>query len=163
MSDALYTRLQALLGPGGVERDAKGLPRAVPESDDALAMVCALASEEGWKLRLEGAGTWLPADAPADLSLSTRSLNRLIALNPADLVATVQPGMPIEALQSDLFARACGSPWILPGDPSAPSDPSSRPEPPDRCGMDSARCEIMCWVVPRLPETDAWSAREDGS
>jgi len=105
MSDALYTRLQALLGPGGVERDAKGLPRAVPESDDALAMVCALASEEGWKLRLEGAGTWLPADAPADLSLSTRSLNRLIALNPADLVATVQPGMPIEALQSELFAK----------------------------------------------------------
>jgi FAD/FMN-containing dehydrogenase len=118
MSDALYTRLQALLGPGGVERDAKGLPRAVPESDDALAMVCALASEEGWKLRLEGAGTWLAADAPADLSLSTRSLNRLIALNPADLVATVQPGMPIEALQSELFAKGM---WLA-------MDPPGRPE-----------------------------------
>ncbi len=118
MSEALYTRLQALLGPGGVERDAKGLPRAVPESDDALAMVCALASEEGWKVRLEGAGTWLPADAPADLSLSTRSLNRLIALNPADLVATVQPGMPIEALQSELFAKGM---WLA-------MDPPGRPE-----------------------------------
>jgi glycolate oxidase FAD binding subunit len=118
MSEALYTRLQALLGPGGVERDAKGLPRAVPESDDALAMVCALASEEGWKLRLEGAGTWLSADAPADLSLSTRSLNRLIALNPADLVATVQPGMPIEALQSELFAKGM---WLA-------MDPPGRPE-----------------------------------
>jgi FAD/FMN-containing dehydrogenase len=118
MSDALYTRLQALLGPGGVERDAKGLPRAVPESDDALAMVCALASEEGWKLRLEGAGTWLPADAPADLSLSTRSLNRLIALNPADLVATVQPGMPIEVLQSELLAKGM---WLA-------MDPPGRPE-----------------------------------
>ena len=118
MSDALYTRLQALLGPGGVERDAKGLPVRVPESDDALAMVCALASEEGWKLRLEGAGTWLPADAPADLSLSTRSLNRLIALNPADLVATVQPGMPIEALQSELFAKGM---WLA-------MDPPGRPE-----------------------------------
>ena len=93
MSEALYTRLQALLGPGGVERDAKGLPRAVPESDDALATVCALASEEGWKLRLEGAGTWLSADAPADLSLSTRSLNRLMALNPADLVETLYRGL----------------------------------------------------------------------
>jgi FAD/FMN-containing dehydrogenase len=118
MSDALYTRLQALLGPGGVERDAKGLPRAVPESDDALAMVCALASEEGWKLRLEGAGTWLPTDAPADLSLSTRSLNRLIALNPADLVATVQPGMPIEVLQSELLAKGM---WLA-------MDPPGRPE-----------------------------------
>ncbi|HEY7026550.1 MAG TPA: FAD-binding oxidoreductase [Gemmatimonadales bacterium] len=118
MSDALYTRLQALLGPGGVERDAKGLPRAVPESDDALAMVCALASEEGWKLRIEGAGTWLAADAPADLSLSTRSLNRLIALNPADLVATVQPGMPIESLQSELSAKGM---WLA-------MDPPGRPE-----------------------------------
>lgn len=118
MSDALYTRLQALLGPGGVERDAKGLPRAVPESDDALAMVCALASEEGWKLRLEGAGTWLAADAPADLSLSTRSLNRLITLNPADLVATVQPGMPIESLQSELAAQGM---WLA-------MDPPGRPE-----------------------------------
>ena len=118
MSEALYTRLQALLGPGGVERDAKGLPRAVPESDDALAMVCALASEEGWKLRLEGAGTWLSADAPADLSLSTRSLNRLIALNPADLVATVQPGMPIEVLQRELFAKGM---WLA-------MDPPGRPE-----------------------------------
>ncbi|HSE67127.1 MAG TPA: FAD-binding oxidoreductase [Gemmatimonadales bacterium] len=118
MSDALYTRLQALLGPGGVERDPKGLPRAVPESDDALAMVCALASEEGWKLRLEGAGTWLAADAPADLSLSTRSLNRLIALNPADLVATVQSGMPIESLQSELAAQGM---WLA-------MDPPGRPE-----------------------------------
>jgi len=118
MSQALYTRLQALLGPGGVERDAKGLPRALPESDDALAMVCALASEEGWKLRLEGAGTWLAADAPADLSLSTRSLNRLMALNPADLVATVQPGMPIEVLQRELFAKGM---WLA-------IDPPGRPE-----------------------------------
>jgi FAD/FMN-containing dehydrogenase len=118
MSDALYTRLQALLGPGGVERDAKGLPRAVPESDDALAMVCALASAEGWKLRIEGAGTWLAPDAPADLSLSTRSLNRLIALSPADLVATVQPGMPIESLQSELAAKGM---WLA-------LDPPGRPE-----------------------------------
>jgi FAD/FMN-containing dehydrogenase len=118
MSEVLYTRLQALLGPGGVERDAKGLPRAVPESDDALAMVCALASEEGWKLRIEGAGTWLAADAPADLSLSTRSLNRLIALSPADLVATVQPGMPIESLQSELAAKGM---WLA-------LDPPGRPE-----------------------------------
>jgi FAD/FMN-containing dehydrogenase len=118
MSQALYTRLQALLGPGGVERDAKGLPRALPESDDALAMVCALASEEGWKLRLEGAGTWLAADAPANLSLSTRSLNRLMALNPADLVATVQPGMPIEVLQRELFAKGM---WLA-------IDPPGRPE-----------------------------------
>jgi FAD/FMN-containing dehydrogenase len=118
MSADLYARLEALLGPGGVERDSKGLPRAVPESDDALAMICAMASEEGWKLRLEGAASWLPADAPADLSLSTRSLNRLVSLNPADLVATVQSGMPLDSLQDALAAQGM---WLA-------LDPPGRPD-----------------------------------
>ena len=118
MNPQLYTQLQALLGPGGVERDARGSPRAVPESDDALAMVCALASQEGWKLRLEGAGSWLVADAPADLSLSTRALNRLVSLSPADLVATVQAGMPLDSLQSALAVQGM---WLA-------LDPPGRPD-----------------------------------
>ena len=36
MSDVVFGRLRALLGTGGVERDAAGLPRATPESADAL-------------------------------------------------------------------------------------------------------------------------------
>jgi FAD/FMN-containing dehydrogenase len=114
----VLARLQALLGAAGVERDAKGLPRAVPESDDALAMVCALASEEGWKLRVEGAGSWLPPDAPADLSLSTRALNRVQSVSPADLVATVDAGMPFDALQGTL---ADSGMWLA-------LDPPGRPE-----------------------------------
>jgi FAD/FMN-containing dehydrogenase len=114
----ILTRLRALLGAGGVERDAKGLPRAVPESDDALAMVCALATEEGWKLRVEGAGSWLPPDAPADLSLSTRALNRVQSVSPADLVATVDAGMPFDALQANL---ADSGMWLA-------LDPPGRPE-----------------------------------
>ena len=65
MSDAVLTRLRALLGSAGVEREADGLPRATPDSSESFAHVCHVASEEGWRIRLEGQGTWLPADAPA--------------------------------------------------------------------------------------------------
>ena len=64
--EAILIRLRALLGTAGVERDADGMPRALPETADALALVCRLAHGEGWKMRVEGQGTWLPADAPED-------------------------------------------------------------------------------------------------
>ena len=32
VSDAIFTRLRALLGTTGVERDPQGLPRATPDS-----------------------------------------------------------------------------------------------------------------------------------
>ena len=64
MSDPILARLRALLGTGGVERDTDGLPSATPDSADALSLVCRLAHEEGWKIRVEGQGTWLTADAP---------------------------------------------------------------------------------------------------
>jgi len=102
MNDAVFRRLAHLLGPEGVERDPRGLPRAVPESDDALALVCQAAQDEGWRFRLEGNGSWLPPDAPADLALSTRGLSRLVSVSAADLVATVQAGMPLDALRAEL-------------------------------------------------------------
>ncbi len=42
----------------------------------------------------------VPADAPADLALSTRGLTRITSVNPADLVATVQAGVTMEALRA---------------------------------------------------------------
>ena len=62
MNDAVLIRLRALLGTAGVEQDANSLPRALPESGDALALVCRLAHDEGWKMRVEGCGTWLAAE-----------------------------------------------------------------------------------------------------
>jgi glycolate oxidase FAD binding subunit len=102
VSDAIFTRLRALLGTTGVERDPQGVPRASPESADALSLVCRLAHEEGWKIRVEGRGTWLPSDAPADLVVSTRALDQVVSVSPADLVATVQAGTPLEALRRRL-------------------------------------------------------------
>jgi glycolate oxidase FAD binding subunit len=118
MTDAVFTRLRALLGTTGVERDPQGVPRATPETPDALSLVCRLAHEEGWKIRVEGRGTWLPPDAPADLVVSTRGLEQVVSVSPADLVATVQAGTPLEALRRRLADYGM---WLA-------LDPPGRPE-----------------------------------
>lgn len=118
MSDAIFTRLRALLGTTGVERDVNGVPRATPDSADAMSLVCRLAHEEGWKIRVEGRGTWLPPDAPADLVVSTRGLEQIVSVSPADLVATVQAGTALEALRRRLADYGM---WLA-------LDPPGRPE-----------------------------------
>jgi FAD/FMN-containing dehydrogenase len=118
VSDVVHGRLRALLGSSGVERDQAGLPRAIPDTADALSLVCRLAHEEGWKIRVEGQGTWLPTDAPADLAVSTRALDQVVSVSPADLVATVQAGTPLEALRRRLADEGM---WLA-------LDPPGRPE-----------------------------------
>lgn len=118
MSQPVLERLRLLLGAEGVERDPRGLPRAVPESDDALALVCQAAQEAGWKLRIEGQGSWLPLDTPADLALSTRGLTRITAISGADLVATVEAGVPLDALRAELERQRL---WLA-------LDPPGRPD-----------------------------------
>ena len=118
MSNAVFTRLRALLGTTGVERDGDGVPRATPDTPDALTLVCRLAHEEGWKIRVEGRGTWLPSDAPADLAVSTRGLEQIVSVSPADLVATVQAGTSLEALRRRLADYGM---WLA-------LDPPGRPE-----------------------------------
>jgi FAD/FMN-containing dehydrogenase len=118
MSDVIFARLRALLGTTGVERDNDGMPRATPDTADALTLVCRLAHEEGWKIRVEGRGTWLPSDAPADLAVSTRGLEQIVSVSPADLVATVQAGTSLEALRRRLADYGM---WLA-------LDPPGRPE-----------------------------------
>lgn len=102
MNEAAFDRLQALLGPGAVERDGRGLPRVVPENEDRLALLCKTAMEESWKIRVEGRSTWLPPDAPADLAVSTHAMGRVISVSPSDLVATVQAGATLETVRREL-------------------------------------------------------------
>jgi FAD/FMN-containing dehydrogenase len=118
MTRGVFDRLQALLGPSQVERDAGGLPRAVPEHAEALAAVCAAASEEGWRLRIEGNATWLQPDAPAEVVVSTRGMTRIVSISPADLVATVEGGVSLAALRAALAEQKM---WLA-------LDPPGRPE-----------------------------------
>jgi len=118
MSDSLLAQVRDALGADAIERDPQGLPRAVPDSTDAVAQVVGLAHEHGWKLRVEGRGTWFPADAPADLALSTRALDAVEFVSPADLVAGMKAGMPLELLRRRLGDDGM---WLA-------LDPPGRPE-----------------------------------
>lgn len=118
MSTQILERLTALLGPAGVGRDPSGLPRAMPDSVAAVSEVLQLAHSEGWKVRLEGRGSWLPADAPADLALSSRGLDQVVSVNPADLVASVQAGVQLDDLERRLAEAGM---WLA-------IDPPGRPD-----------------------------------
>lgn len=76
-----------------VDTDTSGMPRVAPRTEDAVALVMQAAANDGWRVRIEGHGSWVPADAPADLALTTRGLERVARLDAADLVATVEAGV----------------------------------------------------------------------
>jgi FAD/FMN-containing dehydrogenase len=89
----------------------------VPGSAEAVALVLAAARREGWRVRLEGRGSWLVPDAPADLVLSTRGLVGPPAVHPADLVATVPAGLPFATLQAELARHGT---WLALDPPGHP-------------------------------------------
>src|SRR5438132_7677559 len=108
---SLLDRVRALLGDDAVEiaGGAEAVPRVAPASPDAVALLLGTAREEGWRVRLEGAGTWLPADAPADLALTTRRLDRVPAVEPQDLAATAEAGIGCDQLRQQLADRGA---WL---------------------------------------------------
>lgn len=85
-----------------VDTDASGMPRVAPRTEEGVALVLQAAAAEGWRVRIEGRGGWVPADAPADLALTTRALARMVRLDAADLVATVEAGVVWGDLQRSL-------------------------------------------------------------
>ncbi|MFN0178649.1 MAG: FAD-binding oxidoreductase [Gemmatimonadales bacterium] len=119
MSPSIVEYLRTIAG-GSVSTGPGGIPRVTPDSVDAVAAVLGRASEQGWRVRVEGHGTWMPADAPADLAVSTGGLRRLLAMTPADLVASVQAGASLAELER-IFA---GHRSWLPIDPPGGLDRS---------------------------------------
>jgi len=118
MTDGMLARLREIVGASGVERDPAGLPRVVPDTTEAMGRLFALAHARSWRARIEGQGTWLSSDAPADFAVSTRGLDRVVSVSPADLVATVDAGVAIGNLRRRL---ADDGMWLA-------IDPPGRPE-----------------------------------
>src|SRR5207249_11205824 len=108
---SLVDRVRALLGDDAVDVAATpdGLPRVAPASPDAVALLLGTAREEGWRVRVEGAGTWMPADAAADLALTTRRLDRVPSIQPQDLAATAEAGIGCDQLRQQLADRGA---WL---------------------------------------------------
>ncbi len=106
----ILERVTALLGEGAVlEAGTDRVPRIAPGSPDAVALLLGTAHQEGWRVRIEGAGTWLQSDAPADLALTTRRLDRIPAIEPPDLTATAEAGIGLDQLRQQLADRGA---WL---------------------------------------------------
>lgn len=106
----ILKKVTALLGEGAVlEAGTDRVPRIAPGSPDAVALLLGTAHQEGWRVRTEGTGTWLPSDAPADLALTTRRLDRVPAVEPQDLTATAEAGIGLDQLRQQLADRGA---WL---------------------------------------------------
>jgi len=93
-----------------------------PASVEEACEVLRLAASEGWAVLPAGSGTWLDAGnrlRRADLIISTRRIERIIEHEPADLVAIVDAGVTLEALNLELGRAGQWLPLDPPGDASA--------------------------------------------
>ncbi len=102
---SILARVRALLGADAVLPGPEGPPRIAPASPDGVALLLATAHKEGWHVRVEGAGSWMPTDAPADLALTTRRLDKIPAIEPQDLTATAEAGVGCDLLRHQLADR----------------------------------------------------------
>lgn len=115
MSDRVRERVREALKPLALEQDAAGRPRVAPPDSAGVAAALALASTEGWKVRVEGRGGWEYPDAPADLVVSTAALDSIVKVSPGDLVATVEAGAAFGAVNRRLADEGVWLAWDPPG------------------------------------------------
>ncbi len=117
MTPIVFDTLRTLVGTERVERDGTGRPRVSPTSAAAIAQICQVCKEQGWRMRVVGNGSWQPDDAPADLTLTTAAMSGCTRLSPPDLTATVESGIPFDVLQRDLTLAGAWIPLDPPGHP----------------------------------------------
>ncbi len=80
------------------------VPQAVvfPESEEQVAEVLSLSSEEGWQCIPGGRGSWLHGGQPpqgVDVVVSTERMNDISAYEPADLFIEARAGAEFDALE----------------------------------------------------------------
>jgi glycolate oxidase FAD binding subunit len=105
---SITDKLRALLGREAILEGAgpaEDTPRVAPDSPDAVALLLGTANDEGWRVRIEGQGSWMAPDAAADLVLTTRRLDRVPAIHPQDLSATAEAGVGLDQLRQQLADR----------------------------------------------------------
>ncbi len=80
------------------------VPQAVvfPESEEQVAEILSLSSEEGWRCVPGGRGSWLNGGQPprgVDVLLSADRMNDISAYEPADMFIEAQAGAGLDALE----------------------------------------------------------------
>lgn len=118
MSHPPRDRIAATIGADSVRLTMDGRLVATPPTSEAMAGLLGLAHDESWSVAIEGAGTWQPDTATAGLTVSTRGLDEIHAVEPGTMTATVQAGVPLDTLRQSALERGG---WL-------PLDPPGRPD-----------------------------------
>ncbi|WP_067929459.1 FAD-binding oxidoreductase [Alicyclobacillus shizuokensis] len=95
---------------------------ATPRHPAAAARVLRLAADHGWSVLPSGAGTHLdagPVLQPVDVVIESTGLNQVVEYSPADMVVTVQAGMPLSKLRHVLAEHNQMLPMDAPCTPAA--------------------------------------------
>lgn len=106
---ALTDRLRQLMGDAALStpraEHASLPPLVLPGDEAACGLLLRTASVEGWRVAIEGSGSWVSAPTAVELRLGTARLDALGPVEPADLVATARAGVRWSALRRGLADR----------------------------------------------------------
>ncbi|HVF51908.1 MAG TPA: FAD-linked oxidase C-terminal domain-containing protein [Pyrinomonadaceae bacterium] len=107
---SLQQRLSGIVGDDNVSLARVGesceAVAVAPASFEEACEVLRLASREDWKVLPVGGRTWLDAGGTprrVDVLIETRLMTRLVEHEPADLVATAEAGMTLDAFNATLL------------------------------------------------------------
>lgn len=110
--------LRRIAGNDAVRREPGGMARVTPGSADTVAGILGIAHDEGWRVAVEGNGTWRAEDPPADVVLSLRGLDEIRAGDRGVAMASVDAGVPLEQLRRQILDDGA---WLA-------LDPPGRPD-----------------------------------
>ena len=99
---AISERVRQLLGAAALPETRGSVPLAEPADEEGCALLLRTASAEGWRVAIEGAGSWCATPADADLRLGTARLHDVGPVDAGDLVATAQAGVRWTTLRERL-------------------------------------------------------------
>jgi len=140
----LSDRLRELVGPDAVADAAGRPPRVCPPDEVACATLLRTASAEGWRVFVEGGGSWCETPPEADLRLATAGLHTVGPVDPADLVATAQTGVRWSALRERLADQGTWLALDAPGgDRTLGSVLATATAGPLRAGYGTARDHVL--------------------
>jgi glycolate oxidase FAD binding subunit len=101
-SRSLTDRVRQLLGAAALAETEGAVPLVQPADEAGCALLLRTASAEGWRVAIEGAGSWCATPADAHLRLGTSRLREVGPVDAGDLVATSETGVRWRALRDRL-------------------------------------------------------------
>lgn len=117
MSDSIVDRVTPIVGANAIRRGADGRLHLMPPTADAVGGLLGLAHDIGWRVALEGGGTWATETAPADIVVSLRALDDVNVRPAQPARLTAGAGTTLEAARREAMEHGLWLPLDAPGRP----------------------------------------------